>query len=68
MRMIEVTDERDLRRARHAQYSGIDKTITLASETVTGRVVSVSRVDNTRWQIKVRPTPAREQVKVLRLL
>ena len=60
---FEVTDFVEARRARFAQYSGIEKTLRLGGRTITGVVTSVFEDRSQalpKWIVRVRPTPERK--------
>ena len=63
---FEVTDLVDARRARFAQYSGIEKSFRLGGQMVAGVVTSVFEDRShalPKWIVRVRPAPERKPVK-----
>ena len=68
---IEVTDFVEARRARFAQYSGIEKTLRLSGQSVAGVVTSVFEDRSQslpKWIVKVRPAPERKLIKREKLI
>ena len=67
---FEVTDSIEARRAKNAQYNGVEKTLQLGGQTVAGVVTSVSEDLSQplpRWLVRVRPAPERKTFKKLNL-
>lgn len=63
MQIIVVTDPAEARRAKGAQYTGLDKNLVLAGQMISGTVKSVAeiRTDKTpKWIVSIRPTPERK--------
>ena len=63
---FEVTDFVEARRARFAQYSGIEKTLRLSGKTIAGVVTSVFEDRSEalpKWIVKVLPAPERKIFK-----
>ena len=63
---FEVTDFVEARRARGAQYSGIEKKLHLAGQPIAGVVVSVFEDRSQtlpKWIVRIRPAPERKIVK-----
>jgi hypothetical protein len=63
---FEVTDLVEARRARIAQYHGVEKSLKLAGLAVSGVVTSVLEDRSQalpKWIVKVRPAPERKVVK-----
>lgn len=63
MQTVEVTNARDAKRAKLAQYTGADRTLVLGQVPVTGVVVSVREVSAGRWSVTVKPSPSRQTIK-----
>lgn len=61
--VIEVTDLIEARRAKFAQYSGVDKTLMLAGQMIVGVVKAVSEVRSgasLKWIVSIALTPERK--------
>ena len=63
---FEVTDSIEARRARTAQYTGVEKSLQLAGQTIAGVVTSVFEDRSQqlpKWIVRVRPAPERKAFK-----
>jgi hypothetical protein len=60
--VVEITDPLEARRAKYAQYSGYEKTLTLGSRVFRGRVQSVSQdySDPLKWVVRIISSPKHE--------
>ena len=62
MQTVEVTNPRDAKRAKLAQYTGTDRTLVQGQVPVTGVVVSVVEISAGRWSVTVKPSSRRSTI------
>ena len=70
MLKFEVTDLVEARRAKTAQYNGIEKILQFNGQTIAGVVTSVFEDRSQtlpKWIVRVRPAPERKTLKKLNL-
>lgn len=62
MQLIVVTDPAEARRAKGAQYTGLEKKLVLAGQAIHGIVKSVAEIrsaETPKWIVSISPSPER---------